>query len=126
MLVTGTAPRGHDQVPKALPPARGRRSGLPAWTQFAAAGFNRSCGERRNRSPDGIVVIQMSWWEIILFIAVVIFAIYAFASIVGFRTRTLTRRTDRTAENMYDNYADPPRKQHRYARHHGGEGRDGE
>jgi hypothetical protein len=72
------------------------------------------------------VVIQMSWWEIILFIAVVIFAIYAFASIVGFRTRALTRPTDRTAENMYDNYADPPRKQRGYARHHGGEGHDGE
>ena len=98
----------------------------PAWTQFAAAGFNRSCGERRNRSPDGIVVIQMSWWEIILFIAVVIFAIYAFASIVGFRTRTLTRPTDRTAENMYDDYADSPRKQRRYARHHGGGGPGGE
>jgi hypothetical protein len=72
-----------------------------------------------------IVVIQMSWWEIILFIAVVIFAIYAFASIVGFRTRTLTRPTDRTAQDMYDNYADSPRKQGRYARHHGGEGHDG-
>jgi hypothetical protein len=68
----------------------------------------------------------MSWREIILFIAVVIFAIYAFASIVGFRTRTLTRPTDRTAQDMYDNYADSPRKQRRYARHHGGEGRDGE
>src|SRR6476646_9184925 len=85
-----------------------------------SAGFNRSCGERRNRSPDGIVVIQMSWWEIILFIAVVIFAIYAFASIVGFRTRTLTRPTDRTAENMYDDNADSLRKQRRHARHHGG------
>jgi hypothetical protein len=72
------------------------------------------------------VVIQMSWWEIILFIAVVIFAIYAFASIVGFRTRTLTRPTDRTAQDMYDNYSDSPRKQRRYARHHGGEGPDGE
>jgi len=58
----------------------------------------------------------MSWWEIILFIAVVIFAIYAFASIVGFRTRTLTRPTDRTAENMYDDNADSLRKQRRYAR----------
>jgi hypothetical protein len=72
------------------------------------------------------VVIQMSWWEIILFIAVVIFAIYAFASIVGFRTQTLTRPTDRTAENMYDDYADSPRKQRRYARHHGGGGPGGE
>ena len=68
----------------------------------------------------------MTWWEIILFIAVVIFAIYAFASIVGFRTRSLTRPTDRTAENMYGNYADSPRKQRTYARHHGGDGHDGE
>jgi hypothetical protein len=72
------------------------------------------------------VVIQMAWWEIILFIAVVIFAIYAFASIVGVQKRGLTRRTDRTAENMYDDYADSPRRQRRYARHHGGEGHDGE
>jgi hypothetical protein len=126
MLVTGTARRGHGQVPKAPPPAWAADPGSRPGAQFASAGFNRSCGERRNRSPDGIVVIQMSWWEIILFIAVVIFAIYAFASIVGFRTRTLTRPTDRTAENMYDNYADPPRQQRRYARHHGGEGHDGE
>ena len=113
--------RSQGAAASARPPIR-----VPAWTQFAAAGFNRSCGERRNRSPDGIVVIQMSWWEIILFIAVVIFAIYAFASIVGFRTRTLTRPTDRTAENMYDDYADSPRKQRRYARHHGGGGPGGE
>jgi hypothetical protein len=43
------------------------------------------------------VVIQMTWWEIILFIAVVIFASYACASIVGVQKRTLTRSTDRTA-----------------------------
>ena len=71
-------------------------------------------------------MIQVTWWEIILFIAVVIFAIYAFASIVGFRTRTLTRPTDRNAQDMYDNYADSPHEQHRYTRHHGGEGRDEE
>jgi hypothetical protein len=72
------------------------------------------------------VVIQMLWWEAVLFFAVVILAIYAFASIVGFRTRTLTRPTDRTAQDMYDNYADSPRKQRRYAKRHGGEGRDEE
>ena len=125
MLVTGTADVATARCPRRCRQREAADPG-PAWTQFAAAGFNRSCGERRNRSPDGIVVIQMSWWEIILFIAVVIFAIYAFASIVGFRTRSLTRPTDRTAENMYDDYADPPRKQRRYARHHGGEGHAGE
>ena len=60
------------------------------------------------------------------FFAAVIFAIYAFASIVGFRTRTLTRPTDRTAQDMYDNYADSPHKQRRYAKRHGGEGHDEE
>jgi hypothetical protein len=63
----------------------------------------------------------MSWWETVLFVAVVIFAIYAFASMVGFRTRTLTRRTDHTAQDMYDNYAGSTRKQHRHAREDSGE-----
>ena len=49
---------------------------------------------------------------------------YGFASIAGFRTRTLTRRTDRTAKDMYDEFADSPRKQRKYARDHGGEWRD--
>jgi hypothetical protein len=67
------------------------------------------------------VVIHVPWWEIILFLAVVIFAIYCFASIVGFRTRTLTRRTGRTAENMYDDYAELTHKQRRQASEHDGE-----
>ena len=67
------------------------------------------------------MVIYMPWWEIILFFAAVAFAIYGFASIVGFRTRTLTRPTDRTAENMYDNYAALTHKQRRHAREHSGE-----
>jgi hypothetical protein len=62
----------------------------------------------------------MPWWETLLFIAAVLLAIWGFASIVGFRTRTLARRTDRTAENMYDNFADPPDKQRGHVREHGG------
>jgi len=38
----------------------------------------------------GIVVIQMPWWEAILFFAAVILAIWGFMSMVGFRTRYLT------------------------------------
>ncbi len=63
----------------------------------------------------------MPWWEIVLFFAAVILAIYGFASIVGFRTQWLSRRTDRTAENMYDNYAELSPRQRRQARRHGGE-----
>ena len=63
----------------------------------------------------------MPWWEILLFLAAVALAIYGFASIVGFRTRTLTRPTDRTAENMYDNYGELTAKQRRQAREHSGQ-----
>jgi hypothetical protein len=72
-------------------------------------------------SPAEIVVIRMSWWETLLFVAAAIVAIWGFASLVGLRTRSLTRRTDRTAEQMYDQFADSPRKQRKYARQHGGE-----
>jgi len=67
------------------------------------------------------VVIYVPWWEILLFFVAVAFAIYGFASIVGFRTRTLTRPTDRTAENMYDNFGNPSHKQRRHAGEHRGE-----
>lgn len=66
----------------------------------------------------------MSWWETILFVAAVIVAIWGFASLVGFRTRSITRRTDRTAEQMYDQFADSPRQQRKYAREHGGQWRN--
>ncbi|HEX5293117.1 MAG TPA: hypothetical protein VFX25_29950 [Streptosporangiaceae bacterium] len=63
----------------------------------------------------------MSWWETLLFLAAVIVAIWGFASLVGFRTRSVTRRTDRTADQLYDQFADSPRRQRKYARQHGGE-----
>jgi hypothetical protein len=62
----------------------------------------------------------MSWWEIIVFIIVVIVAIWGFASMVGLETRSLTRRTSRTAQDLYSSYGDSARRQRRYAREHGG------
>jgi hypothetical protein len=66
----------------------------------------------------------MPWWETVLFCIAVVFAIYGFVSLVGFRTRLLTRRTDRTAEDMYDTYSGSAREQRKYARQHGGTWRD--
>ena len=68
----------------------------------------------------------MPWWEEILFLMAAGLAIWGFISLVGFRTRTLTGRSHRTAEDLYGNYADSPRKQRRYAREHGGQWRDHE
>jgi hypothetical protein len=49
----------------------------------------------------------------IIVIAVLAFGIYGFFSLVRFRTRWMTSETTRRAEDMYDQYADSPRKRHR-------------
>ena len=66
------------------------------------------------------------WWENILIAALLLFGVYCFLSIAGFRTRLLTRKSNRTAESMYSSFADSERKQRKYARSHGGEWRDDE
>lgn len=66
------------------------------------------------------------WWIYIVVVVLLATGIYAFVEAVGFRTRLLTRKSTRTAESMYDNYADSPGKQRRYARQRGGEWRDEE
>jgi hypothetical protein len=63
----------------------------------------------------------MPWWGDVLFLIVAGIAIWGFAVLVGFDTRIVTRKTNRTAENMYPDYADSTRRQRRYAREHGGE-----
>ena len=62
----------------------------------------------------------MWWLDDIVIPALFIFGIYCFVVFVGFRTRMLTRKTTRTAEDLYDRYADSLRKQQKYAKDHGG------
>jgi hypothetical protein len=57
----------------------------------------------------------------IVVLAILLFGIYAFLELIGARTRWMTRRTERTAESMYDNYGDSPRAQRRDAKRHDGE-----
>ena len=59
-------------------------------------------------------------WIYLIIVPVLGFGIYAFLSITGVQTRWLSRRSNKTAESIYDNYADPDHKQHQYAQHHGG------
>jgi hypothetical protein len=65
------------------------------------------------------------WWLYIIVAVLMIFTVYAFIELAGFRTRYLTHRTTRRAEDLYDQYADSPRRQHRYAREHGGSWHEG-
>ncbi|MGI8450018.1 MAG: hypothetical protein ACR2MP_23145 [Streptosporangiaceae bacterium] len=64
------------------------------------------------------------WWQILIGAAVVIIVGYSIFTLARFQTRSLTRRTDRTAADMYDDYADPLRKQRKYAEERGGEWKD--
>ena len=63
-------------------------------------------------------------WLDIGIVALLIFGIYSFAVLTGFEKRVMTRKTDRRAEDLYDQYGDSLRKQRRYAREHGGAGHD--
>jgi len=64
-------------------------------------------------------------WIDVVAAVVLLFGIYAFIELAGFRTRWITRRSERTAESMYGNYADSTRAQRRYAKRHGGTWHDG-
>jgi hypothetical protein len=46
------------------------------------------------------------WWIYLIVAAVLILGIYGFLTLAGFERRSLTRKTHRRAEDMYDNYAD--------------------
>ena len=53
------------------------------------------------------------WWVDIVVVLLFILGIYGFATLVGFNTRWLTGKTHRRAEDLYDQYGDPPQRRHR-------------
>lgn len=59
--------------------------------------------------PRGLAgeVIKL-WWIYIVVVGLLLFAVYAFGTLVGFETRLLSRKSNRRAEELYDQYADPP------------------
>jgi hypothetical protein len=61
------------------------------------------------------------WWQYIIIAAVILLGVYGFLVLTRFETRNLSRRTKRTAADVYPSYVDSIRKQRRYARQHGGE-----
>ena len=65
------------------------------------------------------------WWEYALIVAVLIVGIYSFGKLADFEKQVLTRRTSRTAEDMYGSYPDP-RKPRRNATRNGAGRTDGE
>jgi len=54
-------------------------------------------------------------WINIGIVALLLVGVYCFIELVGWRTRLLTSRTERRAEDTYDQYADSPGQQRPYA-----------
>jgi hypothetical protein len=50
------------------------------------------------------------WWITVLLVLVIALAVYGFITMARSETRLLSRHTGRRAEDLYDDYADPPRR----------------
>lgn len=74
-------------------------------------------------SRPGAKAIEV-WWQYIIIVIVLILGGYCFLVLTGFETRMLSRKTKRTAESMYSNYADSNREQRRYAKNRHGQWQD--
>jgi hypothetical protein len=68
----------------------------------------------------------MWWLDDIVVPVLLLLGFCCFAMLVGFRTRMLTRKTTRRAEDLYPQYADSAREQRKYAKEHGGQWPDQE
>lgn len=60
-------------------------------------------------------------WMDIGIVALMLFGVYAFTQLVGWQTRSFTRRTSRTAQDMYGQFAGSPRRRRRNGGEGGGE-----
>jgi hypothetical protein len=55
------------------------------------------------------------WWVDIVVVLLFLLGIYGFVTLAGFNTRWLTRKTDRRAEDLYDQYGYRQRRRHRHS-----------
>lgn len=56
----------------------------------------------------------------VVVIIVLLAGVYGFARLAGFRTKRLSSHTNRTAEDLYDTYADSRSQQEQFAERRGG------
>jgi hypothetical protein len=66
--------------------------------------------EGKNAKKTHPVEVITVWWQYIIIAALLALGIYGFVVLVRTMTRQLTRKTDRRAEDMYDEF-DSARKE---------------
>ena len=71
--------------------------------------FGAGCAGQslRRRSPVEVITV---WWQYIIIVALLALGIYGFVVLARYMTQQMTRKTDRRAEDMYDEF-DSARKE---------------
>ncbi len=62
-------------------------------------------------SPVEVITV---WWQYIIIVAVIALGIYGFVVFARYMTRQMTRKTDRRAEDMYDEFGSARKEKGRW------------
>jgi hypothetical protein len=54
------------------------------------------------------------WWQYIIIVAVIALGIYGFVAFTRYMTRQMTHKTDRRAEDMYDEFGSARKEKGRW------------
>lgn len=54
------------------------------------------------------------WWQYIIIVAVIAVGIYGFVVLIRYMTKQMTRKTDRRAEDMYDEFSSARKEKGRW------------
>jgi hypothetical protein len=78
------------------------------WPQEFGAGW---AGHSPKGSPGEVIDV---WWQYIIIVALIAIGIYGFVVLVRYMTKQMTRKTDRRAEDMYDEFSSARKEKDRW------------
>ena len=72
---------------------------------MTSPGIHLAYAEQRRpqgEQPDEVITV---WWQYIVIVALLAAGIYGFVVLARYMTQQMTRKTDRRAEDMYDEFS---------------------
>jgi hypothetical protein len=101
-------------APKHREPDHGRadRRGGPQEFGAGLAGQSPRAGRAvSERKPGEVIAV---WWQYIIIMALIALGIYGFVALVRCMTQQMSRKTDRRAEDMYDEFGSARKEKDRW------------
>ena len=71
-------------------------------------------GPGRGQGKGSLAEVITVWWQYIIIVAVLALGIYGFVVFVRYMTQQMTRKTDRRAEDMYDEFGSARKEKNRW------------